>query len=172
MEDSIVDRIENYLNIVHYCLYKAEYRLHLLFNKINPAWLLIWLLMKIPFIKRRYEKMGVTRQSISRDNNNVWGDKRFGLSTVAAGGFLWGGLALFFFSVLMMLKVSISTPLIIGCGVGSGLICYVFVFRQDKYIKYFDRYEKWSKQEKRKYGWLTVGSILFVLFSFYLCLVL
>lgn len=166
-----MDKIESYLNIVHYCLYKAEYRLHLLFNKINPAWLLIWLLMKIPFIKRRYEKMGVTRQSISRDNNKTWGDKRFGLSTVAAGGFLWGGLALFFFSVLMMFKISISTPLIIGCGVSSGLICYVFVFKQDKYIKYFDRYEKWSKQEKCKYGWLTVVSILFVLLSFFLCLV-
>ncbi|WP_343539733.1 hypothetical protein [Sphingobacterium thalpophilum] len=122
--------------------------------------------MKIPFIKRRYEKMGVTRQSIDTDNKNMWGDKRFGLSTVAAGGFLWGGLALFFFSVLMMLKVSISTAPIMGCAVGSGLICYVFVFRQDKYIKYFDRSEKWSKQEKRKYAWLTVGSILFVLLPF------
>ncbi|TJZ53595.1 hypothetical protein FAZ15_16300 [Sphingobacterium olei] len=162
------DKIENYLNIIHYCLYKAEYRLHFLFNKINPA----WLLMKIPFIKRRYEKMGVTRQSINRDNNNLWGDKRFGLSTVAAGGFLWGGLGLFFFSVLMMLKVAISTVLIVGCALGAGLICYAFVFRQDKYIKYFDKYEKWSKQEKRKYGWLTVGSILFVLLSFYFCLVI
>lgn len=81
-------------------------------------------------------------------------------------------MGLFFFSVLMMMKVAISTPLIIGCGLGSGLICYVFVFKQDKYIKYFDKYEKWSRQEKRKYGWLTVVSILFVLFSFYLCLVL
>lgn len=110
--------------------------------------------------------MGVTRQSIDTDNKNMRGDKRFGLSTVAAGGFLWGGLALFFFSVLMMLKVSISTAPIMGCAVGSGLICYVFVFRQDKYIKYFDRSEMWSKQEKRKYAWLTVGSILFVLLPF------
>jgi len=160
-----VDKIESYLNIVHYYLYKAEYRLHLLSNKVNP----FWLLAKISFIKKRHEKMGV---DIHQEINKAWGDKRFGLSTVAAGGFLWGGLALFFFSVLMMLKVSISTPLIIGCGVGSGLICYAFVFRRDKYIKYFDRYEKWSKQEKQKYGWLTVGSILFVLLSFYLCLVL
>lgn len=160
-----MDKIESYLNIVHFCLYKAFYKFHLITERINPA----NLIHKLPFQRKRYEELGI---DIHQEINKAWGDKQFGLSTVAAGGFLWGGLALFFFSVLMMLKVSISTPLIIGCGVGSGLICYVFVFRQDKYIKYFDRYEKWSKQEKRKYGWLTVGSILFVLFSFYLCLIL
>lgn len=85
-----MDKIESYLNIVHYCLYKAEYRLHLLSNKVNP----FWLLAKIPFIKKRHEKMGV---DIHQEINKAWGDKSFGLSTVAAGGFLWGGLGLFFF---------------------------------------------------------------------------
>lgn len=156
--------MERYLNIIHFCLYKAHYRLHSITKRLNP----FRLLFCIPAIKRKAQKEGVNLdQSVDR----AFGDKSFGLSMMAAGGFLWGGLALFFFSALMMLKVSISTPLIIGCGVGSGLICYVFVFRQDKYIKYFDRYEKWSKQEKRKYSWLTVGAILFVLFSFYFCLV-
>ncbi len=157
--------MEKYLNIVHYCLYRAHYKLHLITERINP----FRLLFSIPAVKRKAKKEGV---DLHKSVDIAFGDKNFGLSTVAAGGFLWGGLALFFFSVLMMLKVSISTPLIIGCGVGSGLICYAFVFRRDKYIKYFDRYEKWSKQEKQKYGWLTVGSILFVLLSFYLCLVL
>ena len=157
--------MEKYFNIIHFCLYKAFYKVHLFTERINPA----NLIHKLPFQRKRYEELGI---DIHQEINKAWGDKRFGLSTVAAGGFLWGGLALFFFLVLMMLKVSISTPLIIGCGVGSGLICYVFVFKQDKYIKYFDKYEKWSKREKRKYGWLTVGSILFVLLSFYLCLVL
>ncbi|MGJ1361958.1 hypothetical protein ACR78F_00760 [Sphingobacterium spiritivorum] len=157
--------MEKYFNTLHFCIYRAFYKVHLFTERINPT----NLIHKLPFQRKRYEELGI---DIHQEINKAWGDKRFGLSTVAAGGFLWGGLALFFFSVLMMLKVSISTLLIIGCGVGSGLICYVFVFRQDKYIKYFDRYEKWSKQEKRKYGWLTVGSVLFVLLPFYLCLIL
>ncbi|WP_293912461.1 MULTISPECIES: hypothetical protein [unclassified Sphingobacterium] len=157
--------MEKYFNTLHFCIYRAFYKVHLFTERINP----VNLIHKLPFQRKRYEELGI---DIHQEINKAWGDKRFGLSTVAAGGFLWGGLALFFFSVLMMLKVSISTLLIIGCGVGSGLICYAFVFRQDKYIKYFDRYEKWSKQEKRKYGWLTVGSILFVLLSFYFCLLL
>lgn len=157
--------MEKYFNIVHFCLYKAHYKLHLFTEKFNP----FRLLFKIPFIKQKAEEKGV---DLDRSVDIAFGDKQFGLSTVAAGGFLGGGLGLFLFSVLMMMKVAISTPPIIGCGLGSGLICYVFVFKQDKYIQHFDKYEKWSRQEKRKYGWLTVGSILFVLFSFYLCLVL
>jgi len=157
--------MESYFNVIHFCFYRALYSMHLLTEKVNP----INLVHKLPFQKRRYKELGI---DIHQEINKAWGDKRFGLSVVWAGGFLWGGLALFFFSVLMMFKVNISIPLIIGCGVGSGLICYVFIFKQDKYIKYFDRYEKWSKQEKCKYSWLTVGSILFVLLSFYLCLVL
>ncbi len=157
--------MERYLNILHYCLYRAHYKLHLITERMNP----FRLLFSIPAVKRKAKKEGV---DLHKSVDIAFGDKRFGLSTVAAGGFLWGGLALFFFSVLMMLKVSISTPLIIGCGVSSGLICYLYVFKQDKYIKYFDRYEKWSKREKQKYGWLTAGTALFVLLSFYLCLVL
>ena len=157
--------MEKYFNIIHFCLYKAFYKVNLITERINPA----NLIHKLPFQRKRYEQLGI---DVHQEINNAWGDKQFGLSTVAAGGFLWGGLALFFFSFMMMLKVSISTAFIIGCAVGSGLICYLFVFRQDKYIKYFDRYEKWSKRESVKYGWLTVGLILFVLFSFYLCLLL
>ena len=156
--------MEDYLNILHFCLYKVHYKLYLVTKRLNP----FRLLFKIPIVKRRAE-----RESIDLDLSvdTAFADKRFGLSTVAAGGFLWGGIFTFFFSVLMMLKIAISTPLIAGCGIGAGLICYVFVFKQDKYIKYFDKYEKWSGKEKRKYGWLTIGSILFVLLTFYICLI-
>lgn len=157
--------MERYLNIIHFCLYKAHYKLHLITKRLNP----FRLLFSIPTIKRKAQKEGV---NLDQSVDKAFGDKSFGLSTVAAGGFLWGGLGLFFFSVLMMLKLAISTVLLIGCGVAAALICYVFVFRQYKYIQYFDKYKKWSKQEKWKYGWLTVGAILFVLFSFYLCLVI
>lgn len=157
--------MEKYFNIIHFCLYKAFYAVHLFTERINPA----NLIHKLPFQKRRYEELGI---DIHQEINKAWGDKRFGLSTIAAGGFLWTGLGLFFFSLLMVLKVAISTLLIISCGVGAGLICYIFVFRHDKYIKYFDKYENWSNQEKRKYSWLTAGSIFFVFLSFYLCLVI
>lgn len=96
--EAMKDKIENYLNVVHYCLYKAEYSLTLLFNKVNPVWLLVRLLYKIPFIKKGYKKRGVTVQDLSNEINNLSSNKHFGFSVVWAGGLLWGGLGLFFFS--------------------------------------------------------------------------
>lgn len=170
MKSNIVNKIENYLNIIHYCLYKVDCKLRLWFDKINPVWILLKLLYKIPFIKRQYEKKGVTIQDISNEVNKLSSNKRYGFSIIFAGGFHWSGLWLFFFSVMTMLKVALSIALFVGCALVSGFICYVFVFKEDKYIVYFRKYGKWSKQEKRKYGWLTLGSIFFVVFSFFLSL--
>ncbi len=44
----------------------------------------------------------------------------------------------------------------------------IYIFEDDKYIRYFDRYEKWSKAEKRKYSWLTMASVVAVFLLFYL----
>ncbi|MDQ0640167.1 hypothetical protein QF042_003732 [Pedobacter sp. W3I1] len=51
-------------------------------------------------------------------------------------------------------------PHIIICSVLSGIIWYFFVFKNDKYLKYFDKFQKCSKVEKWKYAWLTLGSIV------------
>lgn len=153
--------MENYFNIIHFCLYKALYKMHLFTERFNPA----NLIHKLPFQKRRYEELGI---DIHQEINKAWGDKNFGLGMTIAGGLLWGGMALFFFALLMLFNLDISTTHVIGCAVASGVVSYIFVFRNDKYISYFGRYEKWSGIEKRKYGWLTVGSILAVFLLFYL----
>lgn len=108
--------------------------------------------------------------NIQNEINKAFGDKNFGLSTTIAGGLLWGGIAIFFFSLLIVFNVFVyaTMPYIIACAVLSGTICYFFVFKNDKYIQYFDKYEKWTKAEKRKYSWLTFASIVFVFLLFYL----
>lgn len=153
--------MENYLNILHFCFYKAHYKSHLYANKINPFRVLV----ETSFIKKRLEKKGI--MNIENEINKAFGNKNFGLSTTVAGGILWGAIAIFFFSLLIVFNVRISMPYIIACGVLSGIISYFFVFRNDKYLEYFDRYEKWSKAEKRKYSWLTFGSLLAIFLLFY-----
>lgn len=103
-----------------------------------------------------------------KEYDKAFGDRDFGFSMMLAGGLLWGGIAIFFFSLLIIFNVPVSISYIISCGVLSGLISYSFVFRNDKYIEYFDKYEKWSNTEKRKYGWLTFASVIAVFFLFYL----
>lgn len=130
-------------------------------NKINP----FWLLAKIPYIKKRHQELGI---NIHKEINSAFGDMDFGLSVVVAGGILWAWMALLFFSLLMLFDLDISMVYLFGCAAISGIICYVFVFKNDKYIGYFDQYEKWSTAEKRKYSWFTVISVVIVFLLFYL----
>ncbi len=156
-------KIENYLNVLHFCFYKADYKLHLLSNKINP----FHLIHKLPFQKRRYEKLGIDPIETI---NKVYKNKNYGTSMVFAGGILWGAMAILFLSLFMVFNVFVyaTTPYIFACAVLSGGICYFFVFRNDKYIKYFDKYEKWTKAEKRKNTWLTLASLVAIFLLFYL----
>jgi len=153
--------IEFYLNIVHFCYYKADYKLHLLSNKVNP----FKLLAEIPFVKRRHKKMGIV--DFQKEIDKVFSDKNFGLSTTVAGGAILLVLFVFFFGIVgIFIKYFISERLtnihFITFGILSALICYIFVFKGDKYLQYFDKFEKWTKAEKRKYNWLTFGSTIIV----------
>ena len=47
--------MEAYLNILHFCFYKAHRQLRLWFDKINPT----HLIYRLPVLKSRYEKLGV-----------------------------------------------------------------------------------------------------------------
>jgi len=161
----MVDKMENYLNIIHFVLYRMINKLHLITERFNP----VNLIHKLPFQRKRYEELGI---DIHDEINKIWGDKQFGLSIQAAGGLLWGGLGLFFFSLSMLFNFQISILLLFGCAILSGAIYYVFIFRDDKYLIYFKKYENCSRNVRRKYNWLTVGSIFLVLLSFYTCLVI
>lgn len=158
--------IETYLNLIHFCFYKAHYRMHLLANKINP----FRLIHKLPFQKKRYEELGI---DINKEINRSFGDKKFGLSTMIAGGILWGMLGIFFLSLLILFNIMIyaTMPYVIVCCVLSGIVCYLFVFKDDKYLKYFDEFEKCSRLEKWRYGWLTLGSTIALFILFYIGLI-
>lgn len=158
--------MENYLNIIHFCFYKAHYKMHLLANKVNP----FRLIHKLPFQKKRYEKLGI---DINKEIDRSFENKNWGLSIMVAGGLLWGVLGVFFFSMLILFNwIVYATMLhIIICSVLSGICCYFFVFKNDKYLKYFDNYEKRSEAEKGKYCWLTLGSIVALFLIFYIGLV-
>lgn len=149
--------IEAYLNIIHFCFYKAHYKMHLLVNKINP----FRLIHKLPFQKKRYEKLGI---DINKEIDRCFGDKRFGISTLVAGGIICGLLGIFFFSLLILFNLIFYATMLhaIICSTLSGIICYFFVFRNDKYVEYFNEYEKW------KYSWLSFASIVAILILFYL----
>jgi hypothetical protein len=144
--------VENSLNILHYCIYRVHYNLHLLFNKINP----LRLIHKLPFQKRRYEELGI---DIDKEINKAFGDKRYGLSTIVAGGAIVSILFLLMMALVFLTikaagsNLKLSPIHFVLAGLLSWIVCHFIVFKGDKYIRYFKAYDKWTRKEKTKYGW-------------------
>jgi hypothetical protein len=160
-------RIENYLNILHFCLYKLHYKLHLFANIINP----FHLIHKLPFQKRKYEELEI---DIHKEIDKAFGNKEYGLSMTVAGGALIGILFFLLFAVfnvlIKILTENITFPAVhfLFCAALSVVLSYFFVFKRDKYLKYFEMFEAWGKAERRKYGWLTFAFVLLVFCLFIL----
>jgi len=93
-----------------------------------------------------------------------------------AGGALIGILFFFFLAVLNMLlklllgDITLSAVHFILCVVLSVALSYFFVFKKDKYLKYFEQFEGWGKVDKSKYGWFTFTFVLLVFCLFILSL--
>lgn len=165
----MIEKIEIWLNIVHYCIYRADYKLHMLSNKINP----FILIGKIPAVKRKFEEQGTTHLDVA---NKVWTDKRFGFGIMISGGaivifmtfLLWGLVS----TLLGYLDIYFFVrPIYVFIyAILSYALCHFTVFKGDKYIKYFKKLEKRSRKEKWKYALLSllfvIGSIALWLYSF------
>jgi hypothetical protein len=143
--------MEAYLNILHFCFYKALERLRWWFDQVNP----VHLLYRLPFLKKRYEQLGV---NIHKEMDQVFamGESR---SVTAAGAALWAMIGLGLFALLLVVDQDVDTEYIFVCGFFGFVIAYFLVFRNDKYQAYFARYEKWSKGESFAYGVVTLASV-------------
>jgi hypothetical protein len=153
--------MEAYLNILHFCFYKAHYRLHLLANKVNP----FRLLYRLPFVKRRCEKLGV---NIYEAVDQAFGDPRAGLSVTVAGGALSGVMGTFLFALLFVFDQDIDSVYVFVAFFVAFAIAYFFVFKDDKYLAYFEQYENWSKAESMTYGCVTLASVVATFLLFYI----
>jgi hypothetical protein len=163
-----VKRIELIWNIVHYVVWKADYKAHLFFNKINP----FMLIHKLPFQKRIYERRGI---NIYDDINEAFKDPKGGLSSIRAGGFMYIlsfiiGLAFFCLLEAALNQVYLSKALMILTCIPFAVINSFLLFYKNKYLDYFKEFDLKSKDWKRKWSWLSffiiVVIFLFLVFSF------
>lgn len=159
--------MEKILNAFLYCIYLMEVRLHYLSNKVNPAGLLFY----IPFIKKKFERKN---QDPWEEYNKVFTDKVGGdIIARAAGitaGVIFGIIIGSVFLVNRFFKfydyVPISYYIICGAiGIGIG---YLYMLKNDKYLNYFEQFEKWPKSQKRKYIILSFFTILASIAYFFL----
>ncbi len=161
--------MKNLLNKLYYCIYLLDIKLHFLSNKINP----FFYLPKIPFLKKRYEKLGV---DVNEEVNKVFTDKEYGFSVMVSEAVL----SLTFFQILLSvifimlgildIRVTLRKEYFIILALSSYLFCYLLVFKNNEYLKYFKRYASWTSFEKRKNVLLTLGFILLTTTLSFLCI--
>lgn len=136
-------------------------------TKINP----VNLVHELPCQKRRYKRLAINPY---QELNKLWGNKRSGFSVMVAGGTLLA-LLFFFFLTILHLFVSlfiennlISLFNILSSTALSLTTAYFFILKKDKYLSYFNEFERWTKIEKEKYRWATVCLIVSVILFFVL----
>jgi len=162
-------KIEKLFNIIHYFIYLADSKRHIIFNKLNP----FTLIGRIPAVKKKFEGQGTTHLEVT---NKIWGDKSFGFSIMISGA----GLVIVLFFIIMAVFDIINSifnhpikpsalPFLL-CSILSYIICHFTVFKRDKYLNYFKQFRKWTKHQKWKYGLISfifvVGSIVLFIYSF------
>ena len=159
--------MEKALNTFNYSIYLILKKFDYLFNKVNP----VLLLYKIPFIKKYHEKNGWNPY---RERAKIWNDKKNGFNIWIAEGILMGVI----FGILIGTFMVINNLLnfyeyvpkfyyIVFAGL-SLYTCYLFVFKKDKYLGYFKQYERWTKNQKRKYVLISFLAIIATIAYFFM----
>ena len=168
--------MERFWNIVHYFAYRADYYLHSAFNKIEPVGLIFRLLFMIPYIRNAYLRKGYTLERLNKTVDDAFKRPDIGLSTIFAGGLMYGLLFFYFIELLFLafIAFSIEKPksfepifvLMVLFSIFSFSFSNILLFRKDKYLNYFNEFDKKSRKWKLKWGCISAIVILtpFILF--------
>ena len=152
-------------NVVHWVVYKVITKSYLCWLKIDPITNYVY---KTEWAKKRFEKMG--KLDPVKEVKFALTDKRVGSSSYYAGLFViilpivflisidfiyWA----FFSSELQSLLTYVG-PILLDA-ILSFIFNYFLLFRKDKYVRYFKKFEKQPREWKVKWAWISAGVILF-----------
>jgi hypothetical protein len=153
--------MERFWNIVHYFIYRAQYKFYLFLHKINPAFHLL---------KARSLKAGITDPE--EQFNKIWTKP---VSEFWSWGFIFGLVLIIFIGIANLYSAVIKEYNLQGYhiiifSILSVIINHLLLFRHDKYLKYFKEFDKMQKAERTKWAWISfmvvLGIILFIAGSF------
>lgn len=161
--------MEKGLNIFIYCTYLIFKKIDYFFKKANP----LFLLFRIPIIKKYHKSKGWDPYY---EREKIWNDKRNGfniwISAVILLGVIFGVFLSSFTIISRVFNLYDYVPkfyYLTYSGV-SFIIGYLYVFKKDKYLDYFKQYEKWTKNQKRKYVLISFLVIIATIAYFFMSL--
>jgi hypothetical protein len=155
--------MEKFWNLIYYFAYKADYRFHLFFNRINP---LLWI-YKLNFAKKRFAKMNIDNPV--NELNKSFQRTDFGISSFRAGGFMILLITLICFGFVFIYtgiyhfrgKLGLFTLIVMSAITLS--LNYYLLFRHSKYIHYFKKFDKLERTEKIKKAYLCLGVVIVII---------
>ena len=158
--------LKSKINILYFCLYLIERKMHFAFNKVN----VFLLLYKIPFIKKRMKKRYGIENPLEY-YNDFFLNKEHGFSQNSVFGAFFGiilGMLLTFCIIannLFQLNVGFEPYYIIILGIIAYIISHFLVFKNEIYLDYFEEFESWSPNKKRMNIFLSFIFIIIVFLS-------
>jgi len=160
--------MERFWNIVYYFAYLAVYKLHRLYGKIDPAWLITILLYRIPLIRNFQEKRGRSLSNMAKEVDEVFKRPDIGFSSFFALVLVIGGKFAFILGLFMCFPNRIlPIEFLIVCFVAASLHDYILIMHKGKYLNYFKEFDQKPREWKIKWAWISVGVILFPFFFFF-----
>ena len=154
------------INALYFCLYLTERTMHYAFNKIN----IFLLLYKIPFIKKRMKNKYEIENPLEY-YNDFWTNKEYGFSQRFVFGAFFGIILVILLTSciltnkLFQLNLNFENYYLIILGIFSYLFSHLLVFKNETYLDYFEKFEKWSLIRKRVNVFLSFIFIVLVFLS-------
>jgi len=169
--------MERFWNYIYYSIYLFESNITLFFRKILNF--IFHPLTRISYLKNNLEKRGSSFEDIDNVAIRVLNDPRYGKSITIAGIQMGGLLILIEYSLFNFLQVILDKSLIqyvwgdriyrwiflIGLLIIPGIINYILLWKNDKYLEYFKKFEKEPKSIKHRWCWISFGVVIGVIFS-------
>jgi hypothetical protein len=159
--------MEYFWNIIHYFIYRAQYKFHLFFNRINPA----ILLYKLGYMKKKMEQLKVNP---IEKLNDVFRNPDYGFAITWAWAYVQVLIICFFLGIINfisgILNMEFNLKLIhfIILGIITIFVNHILLFRKNKYLEYFKKFDKMRMRERKKWRLISVITILTIL-TFGIC---
>ena len=168
--------IELFWNIVYYGIYKFDVYLRHLVGYLNP----FTLIHKIRGVKKYYSEHDV--DDVNKVRNRILGNRRTGISSIRSGAAIGGILVLFEYCLFNLIQRITQLSLIENIWQNSSnfitylvilllpviLINHLLLFKNDKYLSYFDEFDKMDERKQRRYYLLSLTTILLIIVLFVL----
>ncbi|MDW9379159.1 hypothetical protein [Chryseobacterium sp. JV558] len=168
--------MEKIWNYIHYFIYVFDVKASQIIT--YPITLIFDLIYKIPFIASSLRKKNSSPQEIRLASENAINNRMYGQNITISGIQMGGLIILIEYGLFNIFQAILGKSLIqifwepsssykwifiIGLLVLPWIINEKLLFKNNKYLKYFD---KEPKKIRHKYAWISLGIITFFILSF------